>query len=133
MNDFGGKIGELTYSWKIRAPEGKMLIHITEDVDGKPILMMINIGKAGAPVMAWADALARLVTKLFPLMGLQDIIAELSGITADGAPADREDNIKIRSGPEAVAVTLMRFSDLQYERNAPTKRSDACISRQVLD
>lgn len=106
-------------SYRIETPDGVMFIHIaTEDGKDLPSLMQINIGKSGTALSAWADAVARLATRLLPHVGINGVIEEISGITADKVK-NTIDGPSVRSGPEGIAVALLKHRAQWFLKNVP--------------
>lgn len=98
---------------RVRTPDGTLFATISEDKNGVPCMVQLNIGKAGASVAAWSQALAATIT-----MGLQNgiplhkFIEELSGITSD-----REARVlgqTCRSGPEGVYMALLYYTKQRF-------------------
>ena len=106
------------YSFRVPTPDGTMFVHVYSNDAGMPTLVLINIGKAGTAVYAWGEAVARLITRVIPIIGINGVIEEVSGITADKIRATMDGTI-VRSGPEGIAVALLRYRKLWYEDNAP--------------
>jgi hypothetical protein len=102
-------------SVRVETPEGTMFVHIVEEND-MPVMVLVNIGKAGTNVAAWGDALARMVTKTLPKIGVMGAIEELSGITS-GKITRLKRGIVCRSGPEGLALALLTYSQEWFKRN----------------
>lgn len=111
-----------TKSIKVDTPDGVMFVHIVENEYGTPIQLLINIGKCGTNLAAWADSMARLASALLPVSGISGIIDMLSGITS--SKLIRLGNGEfIRSGPEGLASALLKYTlIMQRERNQKSKR-----------
>lgn len=103
---------------KVRSPDGTVFVNVMER-GGEPDTVIINIGKAGAPVAAWAQALGSMIScSLQNGVKLEQILTELSSLTSDAAP--RSLTTPVRSGPEGVYVGLLyyrrsRFEDMKKE------------------
>ena len=98
-----------TVSIRVPTPDGTAFVHIIEYAMGKPAHVIVNIGKAGVSVAAWAEAVARLCTMLLERgVSLNELIDELSAITSERVKI-MADNSKIRSGPEGIAVALIKY------------------------
>lgn len=95
------------YSVAIETPDGNMWVTVAER-DGKPVQILINIGKCGSYTMAWADAVARLATRMLEYMTVHQIIEELSGITTSKLVRNIRGEV-CRSGPEGVAQGLLAY------------------------
>jgi len=95
-------------SYRIYTPSGTMFVNIMEE-DDKVKGILVNIGKSGSELSAWAQALASMVTvALNNGVSLQTVIDELKDITSDGqarigASADA------RSGPEGIYSALIQY------------------------
>lgn len=105
-----------SYSLQIDTPDGEMFVHIAEDREGTPRLVLINIGKAGTAIAAWGDATARLCTELLPHSGVHKLIEMLSGITASRFKYLAGGAV-CRSGPEGLAICLLRYRAQKFKEN----------------
>lgn len=100
---------------QVPSPDGTMFVTISEDKDGKPIAVFIHIGKAGAPIAAWSNALARVISvALDKGVTLNDVMAELSSQTSDRVRMTTNGEA-VRSGVEAVWVALMKYQREKFE------------------
>lgn len=98
-----------TISVRVPTPDGTAFVNIIEDENGKPMHIIVNIGKAGVSVAAWAEATSRLLTMLLERgVTLNELIDELSSITSEKVKI-MSDNSKIRSGPEGIAVAFIKY------------------------
>ena len=99
---------------KIESPDGTMYVTILENEGLMPFRVMINIGKAGSPLNAWAYALADFVSDALPRIGLNSVISKLLSIHSDKVAIvpdtlTNEGIITVRSGPEAIAYALIKY------------------------
>jgi hypothetical protein len=102
---------------EVQTPDGVMFVIIMEDDDNKPIEIIAHIGKAGAPVQAWAFALAATCTKLLDCgKGINDLIELLSSITSSKAPSRLEHGVILRSGPEGFCYALMQYRADKFQQ-----------------
>lgn len=95
-----------TVSIKVRSPSGTIFVHILENSFGKPVRILINVGKSGSELNAWTDSLARMVTMLLERdEDIFNIVEQLHNMTSDRA------NLRghARSGPEALAKALLMY------------------------
>lgn len=100
---------------RVPTPDGTMYVTIMENENRRPFQILINIGKAGTSVSAWADALSRIVSKLFETgVGVNEIIEEFSLMGTDKV-ARMDDGSQVHSGPEGVAVALMRYRSGKFQ------------------
>ncbi len=107
---------------KVRTPDGTVFVNVVEK-DGEPDQVIINIGKAGAPIAAWAQALGAIVTAALQNgVPLEKILTELSSLTSSGTP--RSLISPIRSGPEGVYVGLMHYRRTRFEDMKKALESD---------
>ena len=98
-----------TISIRVPTPDGTAFVHVIEGENGKPVHIIVNIGKAGVSVAAWAEAEGRLCTMLLNKgVSLNELIDELSAITSEKVKI-MSDNSRIRSGPEGIAVALIKY------------------------
>lgn len=93
---------------RVRTPDGTMYVLFMKNKDNTIAGFKITIGKAGAPVAAWASALAEMMNLVLEKGGtIEDILTVLSGITSDRNV--RSVNSVCRSGPEGVWQAIVRF------------------------
>lgn len=95
-------------SYRVYTPSGTMFVNIMEE-DAKIVGILVNIGKAGSELSAWAQALASMVTvALNNNVSLQTVIDELKDITSDGQ-ARIGASSDARSGPEGIYSALIQY------------------------
>ena len=111
-----------SFSVRVETPDGTMFVHILEDENEIPQKVIINIGKAGTNLTAWADAAARLVSRLLP--NVHGVIEELTGLTTARYSRLPKGEI-IHSGPEGIAYALLKYRGERYKDNKPKRRSGA--------
>ncbi|MEK0430656.1 MAG: hypothetical protein RL139_460, partial [Gemmatimonadota bacterium] len=86
-------------------PLGTMFVHITEDDKGQPFEVFINLGKAGGPAMADAEAVGRLISlALRSGISIQQVHRQLRGISSDRAVGLGPN--KVLSVPDAIGIAL---------------------------
>lgn len=103
-------------TYRVETPDGIMYVIIMESSEGKPIGMHISIGKAGAPLAAWATSLARMISLAFEMrISVNDIIHELSNMTSDRRRTDSL-GIAVRSGPDGVCTALIKYRGDNYHK-----------------
>jgi len=86
-------------------PLGTMFVHITEDDKGQPFEVFINLGKAGGPAMADAEAVGRLISlALRSGISIQQVHRQLRGISSDRAVGLGAN--KVLSVPDAIGIAL---------------------------
>ncbi|MCC7194621.1 MAG: vitamin B12-dependent ribonucleotide reductase [Gemmatimonadaceae bacterium] len=98
---------EVLRSTSIRkeTPLGVMFVHLTEDDKGQPFEVFINLGKAGGPAMADAEAIGRLISlALRSGIPLKEVHRQLRGISSDRAVGLGPN--KVMSLPDAVGLAL---------------------------
>ena len=99
-----------------------MFVHVaTEKGKDLPTIILINVAKNGSTVSAWAEAVARLSSRLLPHVGINGVLEEISGITTDKIRQTADGSV-VRSGPEGVAVALFKARAIWFQRNAPKPR-----------
>ena len=98
---------QVSMTIEVTTPDGTMFVLIIE-TKGTPCEVLIEIGKTGQAVRAWADAMGRVISLgLQSGLGIEAIIEEISNVTTDRLTKSRGQNI--RSGPEGVAYALIRY------------------------
>lgn len=103
-----------SYNMKVRTPDGTMFVNILEDVNNQPFQVIINIGKAGSQVAAWAQGLAACISAgLQNGVKIETFLTELSSITSDKEA--RTVNSNCRSGPEGVWKALVRYRNERFK------------------
>lgn len=112
------KFGGLTI--QVPSPDGTMFVTVMEDENGKPLAIDVHIGKAGAPIAAWANAFARILSlALDHGATINDLVRELSNVTSDR----RRDTVQgepVRSGVEALWVALVKYKRDRFEQVSKT-------------
>lgn len=107
-------------SWEVLTPDGKMFVFIQE-AEGKPVGITISIGKSGTAIAAWASCTSRLITlALEKGAGVNEIIEELSGLSAEKAVRISKTGVSIRSGPEGIAYVFMQYKNHKYQEHVAT-------------
>ena len=104
------KLTGATYEWP--TPLGKAFITVNE-LDGEPVEVFVNVGKAGSDVAAASEALGRLVTLFLKHADIPDVerkvgylidhLSNIGGSTSVGFGENR-----VTSVPDAVAKTLRK-------------------------
>lgn len=114
-----------TLTFRVRTPDGTMFVIVMDDESGKPVGVHINIGKAGLPLSAWANATAALVTRMLDAgIGINDIITELSELTSEKSVLSGDGNVPIRSGPDGLCFALMQYRKSKYRELVETLGGD---------
>jgi ribonucleoside-diphosphate reductase alpha chain len=86
-------------------PLGVAFISINEDEKGQAFEVFINLGKAGGPAMADAEAMGRLISlALRSGIPLDSVIRQLRGISSDRAVGLGPN--KVMSVPDAIGIAL---------------------------
>jgi len=105
------------YTYKQATPLGNAYITVTEDEEGHPFEVFLNVGKGGSDTSAAAEAIGRLISLVLRLPSvrspeerLREIVDELSGIGGGrilGFGPDR-----VSSLPDGVAKALAEYLGL---------------------
>lgn len=96
------------FTFHIPSPDGTATIIISENIDGSLYRIDMSIGKTGASVLAWCNALSRMTTFAISAgISINKVVEELKDIATDRVSIN--DGIPIRSGPEALAIALDRY------------------------
>lgn len=103
---------------KVETPDGRMFVTIMEGKDGKPFKILVNIGKSGRALAAWADGLAEFISLSLQNIGLDPTIKNLIGHKSDKYALQRnEDGVTVvHSGPDGIAHALVRYRADKYHR-----------------
>lgn len=102
-----------TQVWKtdvirVRTPDGTLYATFMKDNEGQLEQVQFSIGKAGAPLAAWANAIATVINlSIKKGATVEDLIVELSSITSDGKA--RTLDTTARSGPEGIWQAFIQF------------------------
>lgn len=98
-------------TYKINTPVGNAFVTINNGVNGQPLELFINVGKAGSDVTAMAEALGRSISFSLRLQGnltpkerAREIAFQLAGI--GGRRSVGFGSNKVLSLPDAVAMAL---------------------------
>lgn len=100
---------------RVESPDGTMFITVMENEGKMPFKILVNIGKAGTSLSAWATALADFVSEALPRIGVNAVVALLLNIRSDRVSfirdtwSNSEGVITVRSGPEALAYALIKY------------------------
>jgi ribosomal protein L11 methylase PrmA len=96
---------------RVQTPDGTLFVIIIENEEGIPIMIQVSGAKTGTPVAAWCDALVRVCNiALAQGVDFMQLIEEFSNITTSKA-IRLVSGVTSRSGPEGVAIALMRYRD----------------------
>lgn len=114
---------EVVYNSKVigkRTPDGTLFVIINEDrKTGKPVMIQMNIGKAGSSLSAWTYAMSAVCTlALEKGATIEELITLISNTNSDKLVMDATQ--PIRSGPAGLAQALIvynhdRFEELEKE------------------
>jgi ribonucleoside-diphosphate reductase alpha chain len=125
------KISGATY--KLKTPVGTAFITINHDVEGIPMEVFINVGRAGSDVQAMAEALGRLISKSLKFNGalssedrVKVIIDQLGGI-GGMRPVGIGVN-RVASLPDAIAKALAMDINANGHSELITRKADICPS-----
>lgn len=99
---------------KQNSPVGTLFVTIYQDKHGSPLGIILNIGKAGGEVVAWAQALCDSITINLQLgVSLPTIVDKLRGNTSHRAIIDLKYGTMVRSGIEGLALALQKYLDIK--------------------
>jgi ribonucleoside-diphosphate reductase alpha chain len=105
---------------RVRTPIGTLFVTLNENEEHHPFELFLNTGKCGSDITADAEAIGRLCSILLRLPSpvselerIQLIITHLAGIS--GSKDVHDDNIQIRSVPDAVAAALRKYLEKKSE------------------
>jgi ribonucleoside-diphosphate reductase alpha chain len=91
-----------------------MFVNVMEDDSGEPFQIIINIGKAGSAIAAWANAASAMLTVgLRSGVPIETFLTELSSITSSGSA--RSVNSVCTSGPEGLWMALIRYRRRKFQ------------------
>lgn len=104
-----------SYVITVPSPDGEMFVNCIED-KGKLFRVEVYIGKAGSALAAWANSASSLVNlALENDVDISSIICNLLGISSD--KSTKIGNIEIKSGPDSLAVGLVKYKRLKLEES----------------
>ena len=93
---------------RIDSTLGTMYVTLTEDDKGQPFEIFVSLGKAGAPIMAAVEAIARLISlALRAGVPIRDIHRQLRGISSDRQVGLGQNVVK--SVPDAIGIAIERW------------------------
>ena len=93
---------------RVRTGHGNMYVTVNFDEEGKPFEVFANQGKAGGCDSAQIEAVSRLISlALRSGIPAEPIIEQMQGITCCTA---WDEGVQVKSGPDAIAVTLRRIA-----------------------
>lgn len=99
---------QTSFRFRIPSPLGTAWIIIVEESPGKIDNIFFTIGKAGTPVNAMCDGMARLAVRALKNGDtIGDVIATLSGITSDRVI--NANGREISSPTESLVLALFRY------------------------
>jgi hypothetical protein len=115
-----------TKTMKCSSPDGTVYVQVLEDKSCEPIHVIVTIGKTGAAVRAWSEALAALISTLLRHnVSIFEIIAELSEHTSDKMVRHNGKGglVKIRSGIEAITYCLHRYNEGRFDEITGSRKT----------
>jgi hypothetical protein len=113
----GKRTRHVSVTWEVKTPDGTMFVHVLED-EGRPVGLMVNLGKAGSAISAWAQATSALATlALEKGAGINELIQELSGLSSDRPPSKYANGVTIRSALDGIAYALMQYKNHSYQEH----------------
>ena len=93
---------------RIESPLGTMYVTITEDDRGQPFEVFMSLGKAGGALMAYVEAIGRLISlALRSGVPLPEIYRQLRGISSDRAVGLGPN--KVMSVPDAIGIAIEKW------------------------
>jgi hypothetical protein len=113
------------YTCEVKTPDGTMFVVMNEDTNGELVEIHIHIGKAGTPLMAWAEALAHVASLALRYRGVSvgDLLCELGNISSDRS-VRIANGATIRSGPEGLAYALQCYQRSKHQRRITNLKID---------
>lgn len=99
---------------RIQTPVGKLYVTVNKNSNGMPVEVIINAGKAGKEVQAWAEFAGRLISTALkygaPLESLVKQGRHIAGSKPFFYKADVDARgILLKSGPDAVSYAMARY------------------------
>jgi hypothetical protein len=99
---------------KVESPDGTMYVTVLENEGTVPFRVIVNIGKAGSALNAWASCLADFVSDALPRVGVNSVIAKLLNVRGDRVSFvpntwTHDGLVTVHSGPEAIAYALIKY------------------------
>ncbi|MBI2414691.1 adenosylcobalamin-dependent ribonucleoside-diphosphate reductase [candidate division WWE3 bacterium] len=111
-------------TYKVATPQGKAYITLNRDIDGNPVELFMNVGKAGSDVAALSEALGRalsgwLQASVNPLNTVREIVSQFVGIGGSRSVGFGQN--KVTSIPDALAKVFTEEFNLRVHINGTTK------------
>ncbi len=103
-------------TYKVKTDMGNVYITVSSDEKGNPIEVFVHLGKSGSTIMAFSEAIGRLVSlALRSRINPKDLIRQLEGIKS--GPAIRQpEGFFVFSVPDAIAQALKKFLNVKEEK-----------------
>lgn len=104
-------------NFRINSGEGTFYFSFDEDrTTGKLVRILGWGGKTGSSQFAWLDSLLKIVSRQLErnLITIEELKTELSSSRSDKIRI-MKDGIECSSGPEALFIALLRYTDLKYQ------------------
>lgn len=115
-----------SYNIRVRTPDGTMFVTIAEE-NNKAKFILINIGKNGSRLVAWATATTLLANSALENgVSITKIARDLLGISTD-SPLIRPNEVEIKSGPDGLGYALLTYAaqkTYELERSLGTDTDD---------
>src|SRR3989339_187478 len=130
----GYKLSGSTY--KMITPQGKAFITINKNMEGRPLEVFLNVGKAGSDVSALAEGLGRLLSgwlrmPQYSLEVVREIIVQLAGI--GGSKSIGFGKNRVSSLPDAVAKVLAEEFGFTVKENGTKNPEESAESTEVTE
>lgn len=112
------------HTTSIRTPLGNLFVTVNT-VEGKPFELFAQIGKAGSDVVAFTEAIARLISLALRCgVSVDEIVTQLEGI--GGARSVGFGPNRIMSVPDAIGRTLKEIAESGVEGNGSKPYLEIC-------
>jgi hypothetical protein len=100
---------------EVNTPDGLLYCTICEK-DNKIVKIISTFGKAGNSLAAWSNAVDILVNLLLQQgLDVNDIISELSLISASKPMISPNTGTKVASGPAGIVIALLEYKRQKYQ------------------
>jgi len=125
-------------TYRLETPVGTAFVTVNQNIQGEPLEVFVNVGKAGSDIAAMAEGLGRLVSMVLrvasPLPVIdraRQVVDQLHGI--GGSKSLGFGQKRIRSLPDAVAKAIAMHFGLKFRNGNGENGSVEKVKEEVLE